>query len=320
MVGINEIRDAAAHLNGRIHRTPLLSSRTIGDRAGVRLWLKPENFQRTGSFKVRGVLNCIRKMTAEQKASGLITISAGNHAAAVAWAASTAGVTATVVMPETASPAKVEACRGYGANVVLHGDVFAALQRMQELRDEHNYTLIHPFDDLAVIAGQGTVGTEILEDLPDADVVVVGVGGGGLIGGVATAIKALKPDTRVVGVEPHGAPTVTEAVRNGAPVRLQKIDTIADGLGAPIAGTLTMEHVRAFVDDVVLIDDTAIRDAMNTMLERAKILAEPAGAAALAAVVTAKAGCKAGDRVVCIVGGGNVDLARLASLLPVPRA
>lgn len=316
MVQIDEIRNAAAYLHGRIHRTPLLSARSIGERAGVRLWLKPENLQRTGSFKVRGVLYCISQLTPEQKARGLITISAGNHAQAVAWAASLEGVKATVVMPETASRAKVEACRGYGANVVLHGDVFAAFQRMHELREQNNYTLVHPFEDSRVIAGQGTVGLEIMEDLPDVDVVVVGIGGGGLISGVAAAVKALKPNTRIVGAEPYGAPTMTEALRTGAPVRLERVDTIADGLGAPAAGVLALEHVRALVDDVVLLDDAVIAGATIAMLERAKLLAEPAGAAALAAILAQAAGCKKDDRVVAIVSGGNIDMPRLHSLLP----
>jgi threonine dehydratase len=316
MVGIDEIRDAATFLRGRIHRTPLLSARSIGERAGIRLWLKPENLQRTGSFKVRGVLNCIRSLSPDEKARGLITISAGNHAQAVAWAAQTEGLRATVVMPESASPAKVEACRGYGADVVLHGDVFAAFKHMEELRDAGNFTLVHPFEHPAVIAGQGTVGLEVLEDLPDVDVIVVGIGGGGLIAGIAAAMKALKPGVRIVGVEPVGAAAVTEALRAGSPVRLDRVDTIADGLGAPAAGALALEHIRAFVDDVVLLEDDVIAGAMAVMLERAKLLAEPAGAAALAAILSDHAGCSPDDRVVAIVSGGNIDLQRLCSLLP----
>lgn len=315
MVAIEEIRDAATCLRGRIHRTPLLSARSIGDRVGVQLWLKPENLQRTGSFKVRGVLNCIRRLSSQQKERGLVTISAGNHAQAVAWAAALEGAHATVVMPETASPAKVAACRGYGATVVLHGDVFAAFKRMEELRDANDYTLVHPFEDPAVIAGQGTVGLEIFEDLADVDVVVVGVGGGGLISGVAAALRALRPGVRIVGVEPFGAAAMTEALRAGHPVPLERIDTIADGLGAPAAGALALEHVRALVDDVVLVDDATIASALSVLLERAKLLAEPAGAAALAAILADKVGCRPGDRVVSIVSGGNVDLARLQTLL-----
>ncbi len=319
MVDITQIRDAADHLRGRIHRTPLMSARSVGTRAGVELWVKPENLQRTGSFKVRGVLNRIRQLTQAQKARGLVTISAGNHAQAVAWAAGTEGVNATVVMPETASPAKVDACRGYGANVVLHGDVFAAFARMEELRDAHDFTLVHPFDDEDVIAGQGTVGLEILEDMADVDVVVVGLGGGGLISGVAAAVRALKPRTRIVGVEPVGAAAMTEAMRAGKPVRLSKIDTIADGLGAPAAGAITLEYVRTLVDDVVLVEDDIITDALAILLERTKLLAEPAGAAALAAVLAGKAGCHTGSRVAVIISGGNIDMPRLRSLLPESR-
>ena len=316
MVSIDDIRAAAAMLHGRIHRTPLVSARSIGARVGVDLWLKPENLQRTGSFKVRGVLNRIRQLSADEKARGLVTISAGNHAQAVAWAAAAENVKTTVVMPSNASAAKVAASRGYGANVVLHGDMFEAFQHMEDLRAEHGYTLIHPFDDPAVIAGQGTVGLEIMEDIDAVDVVIVGIGGGGLISGIASAVRALRPDVRIVGVEPRGAAAVTEGLRNGGPIRLDKIDTIADGLSAPIAGVHTLEHVRAHVDDIVLLDDTEIMHGLATLLERAKLLAEPAGAAAVGALLAGKAGVQPGQRVVCVVSGGNIDLARLTQLLP----
>jgi threonine ammonia-lyase medium form len=315
-VDIGEIRAAAEYLRGRIHRTPLMSATSVGSRVGVKLWVKAENLQRTGSFKVRGALNRIRQLGAEERARGLVTISSGNHAQAVAWAAAAEGVRATVVMPETAVPSKVAASRGYGADVVLHGDVFAAFQRMDELRTRHGYTLVHPFDDPAVIAGQGTVGLEIVEDLPEVDVVVVAIGGGGLISGIAAALRVLKPGVRIVGVEPVGAATMSRALSAGEPVRLERIDTIADGLGAPVAGVLNLEHVRALVDDVVLLDDAPIASAMAVMLERTKLLVEPAGAAALAAVLEGKAGCRPGDRVVVVASGGNIDVTRLRSLLP----
>ncbi|HEX6693745.1 MAG TPA: threonine/serine dehydratase [Longimicrobiales bacterium] len=317
---MDDIRSAAAYLHGRIHRTPLLSATTIGARAGVQLWLKPENLQRTGSFKVRGARNCIRQLTPEQRQRGLITISAGNHAQAVAWSAAAEGAHATVVMPAHASAAKVEACRAYGGDVVLHGDMFEAFQHMEMLRAERGSTLVHPFEDSAVIAGQGTVGLEIVEDLPDVDVVIVAIGGGGLISGIATAVRAFRPNARIVGVEPVGAAAMTEALSAGQPVTLKRIDTIADGLSAPAAGVLTLEHVRALVDDVVLVDDAAIREAMVLLLERAKLLAEPAGAAAVAALLAGTAGVRPGDRVVCIVSGGNVGVPALLEMVGKTRA
>ena len=315
MIRMDDIRSAAAYLDGRIHRTPLLSATSIGARAGVQLWLKAENLQRTGSFKVRGARNCIRRLTADQRERGLITISAGNHAQAVAWSAAAEGAHATVVMPAHASPAKVDACRAYGGTVVLHGDMFEAFQHMEDLRAERGLTLVHPFEDPSVIAGQGTVGFEIVEDLPDVDAVVVPIGGGGLISGVASALRALRPGVRIVGVEPAGAAAMTEALGAGSPVRLARIDTIADGLSAPAAGVLTLEHVRALVDDVVLVEDDAIARAMAVLLERAKLLAEPAGAAAVAALLDGTTGVKPGARVVVIISGGNIGLPGLLPIL-----
>jgi threonine dehydratase len=316
MVGIDDIRAAQRHLDGRLHRTPLLSSHTLSERAGATVLLKLEALQRTGSFKPRGVLNRLRRLNAAERARGLITISAGNHAQAVAWAAAREGVHATVVMPEHASPAKVQASRAYGASVVLHGDVFAAFARMDELRAEHGYTLVHPFDDQDVIAGQGTVGVELCEDAGTVDVVIVPVGGGGLLAGVATAVRALQPRARIYGVEPVGAAALRRGLDAGAPVRLDRIDTIADGLGAPATAARVIDLVRASVDDVVLVTDDAITEALRLLLERCKLLAEPAGAAGLAALLSGSVSVPAGARVAVIISGGNIDLERLRTLLP----
>ena len=315
MIALEDIRAAAQYLDGRVHHTPLLLSRTLSERVGATVLLKVEAFQRTGSFKPRGVLNRLRQLSAEERARGLITISAGNHAQAVAWAAAREGVRATVVMPAHASPAKVEASRGYGAEIVLHGDVFAAFARMDELRAQHGYTLLHPFDDEHVMAGQGTVGLELCADAGELDMVVVPVGGGGLLAGIATAVRALRPHARIIGVEPVGAAALREALDTGAPVRLERIDTIADGLGAPATGPLVLEHVRAVVDDVVLVTDDAIVRALRLLLERCKILAEPAGAAGLAALLDGVIRAPAGGRVGVIISGGNIDLERLRTLL-----
>jgi threonine dehydratase len=219
-------------------------------------------------------------------------------------------------MPAHASPAKVEASRAYGAHVVLHGDVFAAFARMDELRTAHGYTLLHPFDDELVIAGQGTVGAELCDAAGTVDAVVVPVGGGGLLAGIATAVRALQPKARVYGVEPVGAACLRRGLDAGVPVRLERIDTIADGLSAPATGERVLEHVRASVDDVVMVSDDAIIDALRLLLERCKVLAEPAGAAGLAALLSGVIRVPAGARVGVVISGGNIDLERLRTLLP----
>ncbi|MGH7503592.1 MAG: threonine ammonia-lyase [Longimicrobiales bacterium] len=315
MITLETIRDARTHIAEHIHRTPLVSVTSIGRPFGVHLFAKAELFQKTGSFKVRGVLNRIRQLSDAEKARGLIGISAGNHAAALAWAATAAGVRSTVVMPAHASPAKVEASRNYGADIILHGDVFAAFARMEELRDQHGYTLVHPFDDEAIIAGHGTLGLEILEDLHDVDVVLVPTGGGGLLSGVATAIKALRPAARVIGVEPEGAADVRAGLDAGRVVRLDRIETIADGLAPPMTGEHVLEHVRAFVDDVVTVPDDAILRAMRTIMTRAKLFVEPSGAAGLAALEAGAVRAGNGSRIVIVASGGNVDLSRLREQL-----
>lgn len=316
MIDIHQIRRAQQVLEGRVHRTPLLTSRTLGERIGASVRLKVEAFQRTGSFKARGVLNRLSHLTPEERERGLVTVSAGNHAQAVAYGAALEKVRAVVVMPEHATQAKVAASQEYGAEIVLHGDVIAAFERMEQLRDEHGYTVIHPFDDPLVIAGQGTVGVEICDDVADVDFVVVPVGGGGLISGVATAVSALRPHARIIGVEPTGAPAVRRALDAGEIVRLERVDTIADGLGAPATGPNALEHIRAHVDDIVVIDDAAIADGLRFLLERCKLLVEPAGAAAVAALLSGAVRVPPGARVVAILSGGNIDLQRLRTLLP----
>jgi threonine dehydratase len=319
MLHIRDIESARHYLAGRVHRTPLLTSRTLDARSGALLFLKPESLQRTGSFKVRGVLNRLRTLTEEERRRGLITISAGNHAQAVAFAAAAEKVHATVVMPAAATPSKVEASRGYGAEVVLHGDIFAAFEKMEELRQRDGRVLIHPFDDLEVMAGQGTVGLEVCEDVPDLDAIVVPTGGGGLLSGVAVAVKALQPRARVIGVEPVGAAAVKRGLEAGEPVRLAAVDTIADGLGAPATGTNVLDHVKHYVDDIILVTDADIAAALRLLLERCKLLVEPAGAAALAAVLTGAAGAALPlgrpARLGVILSGGNIDMPRLQALL-----
>jgi threonine dehydratase len=330
-VRLAEIPAAAERIRGRVARTPILSSRsaaravteTTGVRLGSggpagrepRLFLKAEHLQVTGSFKTRGATNRVLTLRPDERSPGLITLSAGNHAQAVAYAASQAGIPVTVVMPANASRAKVEAAAAYGAEVILHGEqVGDTFARMEQLREERGLFFLHPFDDPGVITGQGTVGLEILEDLPEVDVVVVGVGGGGLISGIAAAIKLLRPSTRVIGVEPETSNAFTLGLAAGEPVRLQPV-SIADGLGAPFAGAWTIDLGRRYVDKVVLIDEATIAAGVRFALERMKQLLEPAGASALGAVLAGRIDLLGGETVCVIGSGGNVDLARLPSIL-----
>ena len=315
MVGLSEILDARISGAGRVHRTPLFQVNALGRRINAQLFLKAEFLQKTGSFKVRGVLHKIRRLTPEQKAAGLVTVSAGNHAQALAYAASSQGVKSTIVMPATASPLKVQATRDYGGEVILHGTPLEAFAKMEELQRERGYTLVHPYDDDDIIAGHGTAGLEIMEDLPDADVVIVPVGGGGLISGIAAAVKSARPSTRVFGVEPTGAPCLRAALDAGQVIKLEKPNTIADGLAAPMTGEKNLEHVRAFVDDVVLVSDDEIRNALREVLERCKFMLEPAGAAGVAALLGARVPIGSGARVVAVASGGNIDYQRLKALL-----
>ena len=312
---LDDVRAAAGRVAPHLHVTPLMTSRTLSEMCGCEISLKCENLQKTGSFKPRGALNRISTLDPAALERGVITISAGNHAQGVAYAASRLGVSAMVVMPESAATSKVNAARAYGAECVLHGDVHAAFVKLQELQQERGLTLVHPFDDPMLIAGHGTVGLEIVDQQGAFDAVVAGIGGGGLIGGIATAVKALAPDARVYGVEPEGAATMSAALADGCVVRLEKLDTVADGLAPPFVGELNLRIAQASVDEVVCVDDDAIGRAMALLLERAKLLVEPAGAAALAAVLEGRLPLGSGERVVLVLSGGNVDLSRLPELL-----
>ncbi len=297
-----------------LHRTPLLSSRSLSERIGAPAYLKAENLQRTGSFKSRGAVNAISKLSKAQREQGIVTMSAGNAAQAIAFAAWTAGVPVTVAMPQTAPQSKVDATRAYGAEIVFAPDMTKLIALVGELRDRSGAYFLHPYDDAAMIAGHGTCALEVLDDLPDADLFVVGVGGGGLIAGVAVAVAARRPGARVIGVEPIGAAAMRRALDAGEPVRLERIDTIADGLAAPVAGTNTLDIVQRLVADVVVIDDNVIAEGMRFLAQRAKLVAEPAGAAATGALLAGKIPVRPGERVVSIVSGGNVDLARMAQI------
>ena len=316
MLSLADIRSARDRVAPVVHRTPVMTSTRLGDRAGVRLFLKCENFQKTGSFKVRGVVAKLSQLDQQAKDRGVVTVSAGNHAQALAWGARANGIKATVVMPAAASPAKVEASRGYGAEVVLHGETsIQAFAKARELEAERGLTFVHPFDDPLVCAGAGTTALELLEQIDDIDVVVIPIGGGGLIGGMLPALKELNPKIRVYGVEPTGAPSARRSLDEGHAVHLEKVSTIADGLAAPMMGELPYEIVKKYADDVVLLDDDVIADALRELLLNTKLLAEPAGATATAAVLQRAIPLRDGERVAVMISGGNIDLKKLSSIL-----
>lgn len=315
MPRLQDVEEALPRVRGHVHRTPMVASRTLSELTGYEILLKCECFQRTGSFKPRGALNRIGTLDAAARERGVITISAGNNAQGVAYAARALGVHAVLVMPESAVPGKVAATRGYGAEVVLHGDVHAAFEKLAQLREERDLTLIHPFDDPMLVAGHGTLALEILEQAPQADAVVCGIGGGGLCGGLGVVLGARDDGPRLLGVEPRGAPTMTRALEAGEPVRLDRVDTIADGLAPPFVGHLNLEIARRHVREVALVDDTEIGAAMRLLMERCKLVVEPSAAAPLAALLHRRLSLEPGAQVVLVVSGGNVDLDRLPAML-----
>ncbi|MEP6770015.1 MAG: threonine/serine dehydratase [Acidobacteriota bacterium] len=315
MIPLSDIRDAAARILGKVHRTPLLRSEILGRRIGVSLYLKCESFQKTGSFKPRGALNKVLSLTDSERARGLVTVSAGNHAQAVAWAARIAGCACAVVMPTGAPRAKIEAVIGYGAEVLLHEDRATLFDRLNEVREERGSTFVHPFDDPVVLAGAGTTALEILEDLPDADVVVVPVGGGGLLGGMASALRQMRPGVRVVAVELEAGPGLGPAIAAGRPVNVSRpAGTLADGMTPPFVGALPLEIVREASVEVVTVSEEAIREGMRLLATRAKLFVEGSGAAATGALLDGRVRVSPGARVVAVVSGGNVDLSALAGL------
>ena len=313
-LSLDDIRAAAEALTGVAHETPLEGSSTFSGIAGFPVYLKLENLQKTGSFKLRGAYNKIRLLSPSEKARGVIAASAGNHAQGVAYAARHAGIRSVIVMPETAPLSKVSATRGYGAEVVLAGSSYdEAFARAKELETEEGLTFVHAFNDPAVMAGQGTLGLEILKALPGVEAVIVPVGGGGLIAGVATAIKELAPQVKVYGVQAEGADAMALSQKAGTLLQTAAATTIADGIAVKVPGDATFEVVRKYVDDIVTIDDEAIASAILMLLERAKLLAEGAGAIGLAALMHGKIAAR--GPVACLISGGNIDVNFIARII-----
>lgn len=312
---LKDFREAHQHIAPHVHRTPVFASHTLSQLTGNAVFLKAELFQKAGSYKVRGPLNVLARMSDADKKRGLICASAGNHAQGVARAARIHGVPAVVVMSRAAKPAKIEATKGYGAEVILHGDVWDdAYQYSLQIMTERSLTYVHPFDDPQLVAGQGGVGLEFIEDVPDLHTVIVPIGGGGLISGCAMAIKALNPKVRIIGVEAAGSPGMARSVAAGHVVTLETIGPMIDGLVVRRVGSYNLEVVRKFVDDIVLVDERKIFDAVIWTMERLKLVAEGAAAAPIAALLHGMVSAPAGAKIGCVLSGGNLDLTELKSL------
>lgn len=304
---------AREHLKSVLLPTHLIYSPLFSEESGNKIYIKPENLQKTGAFKIRGAYNKILKLTEEEKKRGVIASSAGNHAQGVAYAARELGIKAVIVMPKTTPLIKVQSTKKYGAEVVLYGDVYDdAYQKAKELEEKEGYVFVHPFNDPDVLEGQGTIALEILEELPNTDVIVVPIGGGGLISGIACAAKQLKPDIKIVGVEPSGAASATEALKKNKLVTLPEANTIADGTAVKRIGELNFEYIKKYVDEVVTVDDYELTEVFLLLTEKHKLIAENSGVLPLAAL---KKLTDRGKNVVPVVSGGNIDVLMISSMI-----
>ena len=313
MLTLDKIYQASFALKTVIRRTDLISAPNINPDSHI--YLKPENLQITGSFKVRGACFKIAQLTEEEKAKGVVACSAGNHAQGVALAATTHGIKSLICLPDNAPISKIEATKWYGADVCLVEGVYDdAYQKALKLRDEKGYTFVHPFDDEDVIAGQGTIGLELLEQLPDLDAVIVPIGGGGLISGVAFAIKHLNPNVKIYGVQASGAPSMLNSIEHNKIERMGFVRTIADGIAVKEPGEHTFEYCKKYVDEIVTVNDDEISTAILALIEQHKLIAEGAGAIAVAAAMFNKVPIK-GKKAICLVSGGNIDVTILSRVI-----
>ncbi len=310
-----DVHAARAFLSGYLHRTPLWKSTTLSNMLGRNVYLKLELLQKTGSYKPRGMLWAVRNLSEEQRARGVITFSAGNAAQGLAWAGAQLGVKTYVVMAAAANPTKVEATRGYGAEVLLHGTPPEAAAFCAQTAEDRGLTFISSYDDDALMTGHASLGLEILDDRPGTTDIFVGIGGGGMSGGLVKAVEATGSAARLFGVEPEGASAMSQSLAIGYAVKLDRVSTIADGLAAPSAGAHCLELIKRRFEDIIVLPDDAILSAMRFLMQRSKVMAEPAGAAALAGLLAHAEQGTLGDEVVCIVSGGNVDLSLLKQWL-----
>ena len=315
IIGLDDIEEARKTLNNVAYNTGLVHNTTFSEMTGNSIYLKMENLQKTGSFKIRGAFNKIAHLPKKYKKKGVIAASAGNHAQGVAMAAKAYGIKATIVMPKHAPLSKIAATRGYGAEVILHGHLYdEAYEKAREIQEETGAVFIHPFDDPEVIAGQGTIGIEILEDLPDTDIIIVPVGGGGLISGIAVATKSIKPDIKIIGVQSKNMPSMAESIFKDRITTVDGMPTIADGIAVKTPGKITFEIVKRYVDDIVTVDEDEIANAILLLMERAKVIAEGAGAASVAALLN-RMGQLKDKKIVALLSGGNIDVNMLSRII-----
>ena len=294
-------------------KTSLIQSPIFSKEAGNEVYIKPENLQKTGSFKIRGAYNKITNLSDEEKKKGVIASSAGNHAQGVAYGAKESGIKAVIVMPKSTPLIKVESTKQYGAEVVLHGDVYDdAFKKAKELEEKEGYIFVHPFDDEDVIYGQGTIALEILEELPETDIILVPIGGGGLISGIACAAKILKPEIKIIGVEPDGAASAYEAIKEDKVVELKEANTIADGTAVKKIGNTTFEYIKKYVDEIITVSDYELMESFLLLVEKHKIIAENSGILSLAALKKLK---EKNKKVVSVVSGGNIDVLMISSMI-----
>ena len=313
MSKIQDFITAKEKLSKILLKTKLIQSPIFSKEAGNEVYIKPENLQKTGSFKIRGAYNKITNLSDEEKKKGVIASSAGNHAQGVAYGAKESGIKAVIVMPKSTHLIKVESTKQYGAEVVLHGDVYDdAFKKAKELEEKEGYIFVHPFDDEDVIYGQGTIALEILEELPETDIILVPIGGGGLISGIACAAKILKPEIKIIGVEPDGAASAYEAIKEDKVVELKEANTIADGTAVKKIGNITFEYIKKYVDEIITVSDYELMEAFLLLVEKHKIIAENSGILSLAALKKLK---EKNKKVVSVVSGGNIDVLMISSMI-----
>ena len=313
MSKIQNFITAREKLSKVLLKTSLIHSPIFSKESGNEVFIKPENLQKTGSFKIRGAYNKITNLSDEEKKKGVIASSAGNHAQGVAYGAKESGIKAVIVMPKFTPLIKVESTKQYGAEVILHGDVYDdAFKKAKELEEKKGYVFVHPFDDKDVIYGQGTITLEILEELPETDIILVPIGGGGLISGIACAAKILKPEIKIIGVEPDGAASAYEAIKEDKVVELKEANTIADGTAVKKIGNTTFEYIKKYVDEIITVSDYELMESFLLLVEKHKIIAENSGILSLAALKKLK---EKNKKVVSVVSGGNIDVLMISSMI-----
>ena len=321
IVGLSDIQKAAERIAGKVRHTPILRGDKLDSLLGAEVYFKPENLQITGSFKIRGATNKILSLSEEDRAKGIIASSSGNHAQGVAYAAKMLGIKATLVLPENAPQSKIDGTKALGAEVILHGfDSIQRYKKLYEIQDEKGYTLVHSYNDPELIAGQGTSGLEIAQDMPDVDTVVVPLGGGGLLAGVAAALKESRPSVRIVAVEPAGIQRYAESRKAGHPVEVPMGETLADGLMITKTGEFNYPLIDKYVDEIVPASDEFIKKALLEIIFKGKLLVEPSAAVGLAAALEGTFKVKPGEKICFFLSGGNIDPDKLASFLPGGKA